>query len=115
MTNGSAVIPVCSDRLKSGGMGACLSSLCIRPLLCSFRLLQSKAGAGRKVLAENSLLKNIQFNERFLGEETVTESKMLCSSQDEASDPPFITQQTRTCDDLRTRKTMKITNNLHES
>lgn len=42
----------------------------------SFRLLQSKPEAVRKALSENSLLKNIDFNEKFLAEENVTESKM---------------------------------------
>lgn len=41
-----------------------------------FRLLQSKPEAARKALSENSLLKNIEFNETFLGEETITESRM---------------------------------------
>lgn len=45
-------------------------------VFCSFRLLQSKPEAARKALSENSLLKNIDFNEKFLGEENVTESKM---------------------------------------
>ena len=43
-------------------------------MLCSPRLLQSRPEAGRKVLSENSLLKNIDFNEMFLGEEQITES-----------------------------------------
>ncbi|KAG7470070.1 hypothetical protein MATL_G00135730 [Megalops atlanticus] len=37
------------------------------------RLLRTKPDAGHKVLSDNSLLKNINFNERFLGEEQVTE------------------------------------------
>lgn len=37
------------------------------------KLLQSKPDAGRKALSENSLLKNIEFNEKFLGEEIVAE------------------------------------------
>ncbi|XP_018521245.1 centrosomal protein of 192 kDa isoform X1 [Lates calcarifer] len=37
------------------------------------RLLQSKPEAARKALSDNSLLKNIDFNEKFLGEEDVTE------------------------------------------
>lgn len=45
-----------------------------------FRLLQSKPQAAQKALSENSLLKNIEFNEKFLGEESVTEGEMhlLC-------------------------------------
>ncbi|XP_059920680.1 centrosomal protein of 192 kDa [Gadus macrocephalus] len=38
------------------------------------RLLQSRPEAGRKVLSDNSLLKNIDFNETFLGEELITET-----------------------------------------
>lgn len=45
-------------------------------VFCSLRLLQSKPQAARKALSENSLLKNIDFNEKFLGEESITESKM---------------------------------------
>ncbi len=45
-------------------------------VFCVFRLLQNKPEAARKALSENSLLKNINFNEKFLGEETITESKM---------------------------------------
>lgn len=41
------------------------------------KLLQSKPDAGRKALSENSLLKNIVFNEKFLGEEIVTEKHDL--------------------------------------
>ncbi|XP_019735583.1 centrosomal protein of 192 kDa isoform X1 [Hippocampus comes] len=48
------------------------------------RLLQSKPNAGQKVLAENSLLKNIEFNERFLGEEIITESFDLPQRPNEA-------------------------------
>lgn len=40
------------------------------------RLLQIKPEAGRKVLSENSLLKNIPFDELFLGEEQVQEGKV---------------------------------------
>lgn len=39
------------------------------------RLLQSKPEAARKALSENSLLKNIDFNEKFLGEEHVKEGE----------------------------------------
>ncbi|CDR00193.1 unnamed protein product, partial [Oncorhynchus mykiss] len=39
------------------------------------RLLLSKPDAGRKILSENSLLKGLNFNERFLGEEQVLEGK----------------------------------------
>ena len=42
----------------------------------SFRLLKSKPEASRRALSENSLLKNINFNEKFLGEEAITERKM---------------------------------------
>lgn len=45
-------------------------------VFCSFRLLQSKPEVARKALSENSLLKNMDFNEKFLGEENVTESKL---------------------------------------
>lgn len=45
-------------------------------VFCLFRLLQSKPEAVRKALSENSLLKNINFNEKFLGEDNVTESKI---------------------------------------
>lgn len=37
------------------------------------KLLQSKPDAAQKALSENSLLKNVEFNEKFLGEEIVTE------------------------------------------
>jgi hypothetical protein len=40
-------------------------------------LLQSRPEAGRKVLSDNSLLKNIEFNETFLGEELITESMKI--------------------------------------
>lgn len=42
-----------------------------------FRLLQNKPEAARKALPDNSLLKNIDFNEKFLGEEQITESKIF--------------------------------------
>ncbi len=45
-------------------------------LLSISRLLQIKPEAGNKVLSENSLLKNIPFDEMFLGEEQVQEGKM---------------------------------------
>ncbi|CAL8286898.1 unnamed protein product [Merluccius merluccius] len=48
------------------------------------RLLQSKPEAGRKVLSDNSLLKNIDFNEKFLGEEQITESLDLPQRPNEA-------------------------------
>lgn len=52
-------------------------SQCVCLFVCfSFRLLQSKPEAARKALSENSLLKNIEFNETFLGEENITESRM---------------------------------------
>lgn len=40
-----------------------------------FRLLQNKPEAARKALSDNSLLKNIDFNEKFLGEEHISDSK----------------------------------------
>lgn len=40
-----------------------------------FRLLQNNPEAARKALSDNSLLKNINFNEKFLGEELITDSK----------------------------------------
>uniref|UniRef100_A0A667ZNW0 Centrosomal protein 192 n=1 Tax=Myripristis murdjan TaxID=586833 RepID=A0A667ZNW0_9TELE len=59
------------------------SSSCV--FVCwSLRLLQSKPEAGRKVLSENSLLKNIDFNEKFLGEEQVTETYDLPQRPNEA-------------------------------
>ncbi|KAI3361498.1 hypothetical protein L3Q82_013647, partial [Scortum barcoo] len=48
------------------------------------RLLQSKPEAARKALSENSLLKNIDFNEKFLGEENVTETYDLPQRPNEA-------------------------------
>ncbi|XP_028985028.1 centrosomal protein of 192 kDa isoform X2 [Betta splendens] len=48
------------------------------------RLLQSKPGASSKVLSENSLLKNIDFNEKFLGEENITETYDLPLRPNEA-------------------------------
>ncbi|KAM4633668.1 centrosomal protein of 192 kDa [Polymixia lowei] len=48
------------------------------------RLLQSKPEAGRKLLSENSLLKNIDFNEKFLGEEQITETYDLPQRPNEA-------------------------------
>ncbi|XP_056142929.1 centrosomal protein of 192 kDa [Lampris incognitus] len=48
------------------------------------RLLQSKPEAGKKVLSENSLLKNIEFNTKFLGEEQVTETYDLPQRPNEA-------------------------------
>lgn len=42
-----------------------------------FRLLQNKPEAARKALSDNSLLKNIDFNETFLGEEHITDSKRI--------------------------------------
>uniref|UniRef100_A0A8D3AF30 Centrosomal protein 192 n=1 Tax=Scophthalmus maximus TaxID=52904 RepID=A0A8D3AF30_SCOMX len=48
------------------------------------RLLQSKPEAARKALSENSLLKNIDFNEKFLGEENVTETCDLPQRPNEA-------------------------------
>nr|XP_033496606.1 centrosomal protein of 192 kDa isoform X1 [Epinephelus lanceolatus] len=48
------------------------------------RLLQSKPEAVRKALSENSLLKNINFNEKFLGEENITETYDLPQRPNEA-------------------------------
>ncbi|KAM9353963.1 centrosomal protein of 192 kDa [Symphorus nematophorus] len=48
------------------------------------RLLQSKPEAARKALSENSLLKNIDFNEKFLGEENITETYDLPQRPNEA-------------------------------
>ncbi|KAI1894106.1 hypothetical protein AGOR_G00112410 [Albula goreensis] len=48
------------------------------------RFLQGKPDAGQKVLSENSLLKNINFNEQFLGEEQVTEVYDLPQRPNEA-------------------------------
>lgn len=46
--------------------------------VCSlFRLLQNKPEAARKALSDNSLLKNIDFNEKFLGEEQITDGKRI--------------------------------------
>ncbi|XP_026149203.1 centrosomal protein of 192 kDa isoform X2 [Mastacembelus armatus] len=48
------------------------------------RLLQNKPEAVHKALSENSLLKNIDFNETFLGEESVTETCDLPQRPNEA-------------------------------
>ncbi|XP_077383408.1 centrosomal protein of 192 kDa isoform X2 [Festucalex cinctus] len=48
------------------------------------RLLQSKPDAGQKVLAVNSLLKNIEFNEKFLGDDIITEPFDLPPQPNEA-------------------------------
>ncbi|KAM6909723.1 centrosomal protein of 192 kDa [Xenentodon cancila] len=48
------------------------------------RLLQSKPEAARKALSENSLLKSIDFNEKFLGEENVAETYDLPLRPNEA-------------------------------
>ncbi|XP_043973198.1 centrosomal protein of 192 kDa isoform X2 [Gambusia affinis] len=48
------------------------------------RLLECKPEAGRKALSENSLLKNIDFTETFLGEETVKEAYDLPLRPNEA-------------------------------
>lgn len=42
-----------------------------------FRLLQNKPEAAQKALSDNSLLKNIDFNEKFLGEEHIAESEIF--------------------------------------
>lgn len=46
-------------------------------VLSFFRLLQNNPEAARKALSDNSLLKNIDFNEKFLGEEHITDSKRI--------------------------------------
>ncbi|KAJ8291078.1 hypothetical protein GJAV_G00021130 [Gymnothorax javanicus] len=48
------------------------------------RFLLGKPDAGRKVLSDNSLLKNIDFNQAFLGEEQVTEAFDLPQRPNEA-------------------------------
>ncbi|XP_035765879.1 centrosomal protein of 192 kDa, partial [Neolamprologus brichardi] len=48
------------------------------------RLLQSKPEVARKALSDNSLLKNIDFNEKFLGEEYVAEACDLPQRPNEA-------------------------------
>ncbi|XP_044216252.1 centrosomal protein of 192 kDa isoform X2 [Thunnus albacares] len=48
------------------------------------RLLQSKPEAAQKALSDNSLLKNIDFNEKFLGEENVAETYNLPQRPNEA-------------------------------
>ncbi|XP_053182298.1 centrosomal protein of 192 kDa [Scomber japonicus] len=47
-------------------------------------LLQNKPEAAQKALSDNSLLKNIDFNEKFLGEENVTEMYNLPQRPNEA-------------------------------
>ncbi|KAM8847082.1 centrosomal protein of 192 kDa isoform 1-T1 [Synchiropus picturatus] len=48
------------------------------------RLLQNKPDAARKALSENSLQKNIDFNEKFLGEDNITETCNLPQRPNEA-------------------------------
>ncbi|XP_041845085.1 centrosomal protein of 192 kDa isoform X2 [Melanotaenia boesemani] len=48
------------------------------------KLLESKPESALKALSENSLLKNIDFNEKFLGEENVTEAYDLPQRPNEA-------------------------------
>uniref|UniRef100_H3D713 Centrosomal protein 192 n=1 Tax=Tetraodon nigroviridis TaxID=99883 RepID=H3D713_TETNG len=48
------------------------------------RLLQNKPEAARKALSDNSLLKNIDFNEKFLGEEHITDAFDLPQRPNEA-------------------------------
>ncbi|XP_069392693.1 centrosomal protein of 192 kDa isoform X2 [Paralichthys olivaceus] len=48
------------------------------------RLVQSKPEAAQKALSENSLLKNVNFNEKFLGEENVIETCDLPQRPNEA-------------------------------
>lgn len=76
-------------------LSLCQSSIAQLATICLFcgdevsrqqyrKLLQSKPEATRKVLSENSLLKNIEFNEKFLGEEIVTETFDLPQRPNEA-------------------------------
>lgn len=46
-------------------------------MVCFSSLLLSKPEAAHKVLSDNSLLKNIEFNEKFLGEENITEGRSI--------------------------------------
>ncbi|KAM9798612.1 centrosomal protein of 192 kDa [Neosynchiropus ocellatus] len=48
------------------------------------RLLQNKPDAARKALSENSLQKNIDFNEKFLGDDNITETCNLPQRPNEA-------------------------------
>ncbi|MFT7816198.1 centrosomal protein of 192 kDa isoform X1 [Arapaima gigas] len=65
--------------------GLCQSNSALLATVCFFcgdevsrrqfrSLLRSKPEAGRKLLSDNSLLKNVNFNEHFLGEEQVQEA-----------------------------------------
>ncbi|XP_018618495.2 centrosomal protein of 192 kDa isoform X1 [Scleropages formosus] len=65
--------------------GLCLSNSTLLATVCFFcgdevsrqqfrSLLHSKPEAGRKLLSDNSLLKDVNFNEQFLGEEQVQEA-----------------------------------------
>lgn len=76
-------------------LSLCQSSNALLATLCLFcgdevsrqqyrKLFQSKPEAVRKALSENSLLKNIDFNENFLGEEIVTETYDLPQRPNEA-------------------------------
>lgn len=47
------------------------------PLVRFSSLLLSKPEAAHKALSDNSLLKNIEFNEKFLGEENITEGRSI--------------------------------------
>ncbi|XP_029603698.1 centrosomal protein of 192 kDa isoform X4 [Salmo trutta] len=73
----------------------CLSTNAVLATVCLFcgdevsrqqfrRLLLSNPEAGRKILSENSLLKGLNFNERFLGEEQVLEAYDLPQSPNQA-------------------------------
>lgn len=42
------------------------------------RLLRSRPDAGRKLLSDSGLLKDLSFDEPFLGEEQVLEGKAPC-------------------------------------
>ncbi|CAB1449798.1 unnamed protein product [Pleuronectes platessa] len=75
--------------------GLCQSVTALLATVCLFcgdevsrqqyrRLLQSKPEAAQQALSENSLLKNINFNEKFLGEENVTETCDLPQRPNEA-------------------------------
>eukprot|EP00063_Salmo_salar_P062551 XP_014037386.1 PREDICTED: centrosomal protein of 192 kDa-like isoform X1 [Salmo salar] len=73
----------------------CLSANAVLATVCLFcgdevsrqqfrRLLLSNPEAGRKILSQNSLLKGLNFNERFLGEEQVLEAYDLPQSPNQA-------------------------------
>lgn len=73
------------------------------PVVCFSSLLLSKPEAAHKALSDNSLLKNIEFNEKFLGEENITEGRSISkifhfifkAAQKQAKDN-FVSKQTFT-------------------